>query len=140
MSVSGFGWKFRLKLKWGWGGGVRFRIWIEILNEIETGVIKSEAPLACELIHQTEARKVLYMAIFLHDLAKGKGGDHSVLGSKIAEKLCPLFNFSEDETDTVKWLIRWHLLISKVAFRYDLNDPKTIENFVLSKQQQLLLF
>ena len=107
---------------------------VEILNEIETGMIKSEAPLACELIHQTEARKVLYMAIFLHDLAKGKGGDHSVLGSEIAEKLCPLFNFSEDETDTVKWLIRWHLLISKVAFRYDLNDPKTIENFVADVQ------
>ena len=107
---------------------------VEILNEIETGMIKSEAPLACELIHQTEARKVLYMAIFLHDLAKGKGGDHSVLGSEIAEKLCPLFNFSEDETDTVKWLIRCHLLISKVAFRYDLNDPKTIENFVSNVQ------
>ena len=69
------------------------------------------------------------MAVFLHDLAKGKGGDHSILGSKIAGKLCPWFGFSEDETDTVKWLIRWHLLISKIAFRYDLNDPKTIQNF-----------
>ncbi|GIS15672.1 MAG: hypothetical protein CM15mP117_11040 [Alphaproteobacteria bacterium] len=75
---------------------------VEILNEIETGKIKNEAPLACELIHQTEARKVLYMAVFLHDLAKGKGGDHSILGSKIAAKLCPWFGFSEDETDTVQ--------------------------------------
>ena len=107
---------------------------VEILNEIETGKIKNEAPLACELIHQTEARRVLYMAVFLHDLAKGKGGDHSILGSKIAGKLCPWFGFSEDETDTVKWLIRWHLLISKIAFRYDLNDPKTIQNFVADVQ------
>ena len=107
---------------------------VEILNEIETGDIKTEAPLACELIHQTEARKVLYMAVFLHDIAKGKGGDHSVLGCEIAARICPWFNFSEDETDTVKWLIKWHLLISKVAFRYDLNDPKTIQNFVSDVQ------
>ncbi len=107
---------------------------VEILNEIENGKIKSEAPLACELVHQTDARKVLYMATFLHDIAKGKGGDHSILGCEIANRLCPRFNFSEDETDTVKWLIRWHLLMSKVAFRYDLNDLKTIQNFVANVQ------
>ena len=75
---------------------------VEILNEIETGKIKKEAPLACTLIHQTDARKVLYMAVFLHDIAKGKGGDHSILGAEIAEKLCPWFGFSDDETETVK--------------------------------------
>ena len=107
---------------------------VEILNEIETGKIKSEAPLACELIQQTEARKVLYMAVFLHDIAKGKRGNHSVLGSEISGRLCSWFNFSEDETDTVKWLIKWHLLISTIAFRYDLNDPKTIQNFVSNVQ------
>ena len=107
---------------------------VEILNEIETGKIKNEAPLACRLIHQTDARRVLYMAVFLHDIAKGKGGDHSILGAEIAQSLCPWFGFSDDETDTVKWLIRWHLLISKVAFRYDLNNPKTIQNFVADVQ------
>lgn len=107
---------------------------VEILNEIETGKIKKEAPLACTLIHQTDARRVLYMAVFLHDIAKGKGGDHSILGAEIAEKLCPWFGFSDDETETVKWLIRWHLLISTIAFRYDLNDPKTIQDFVADVQ------
>ena len=107
---------------------------VEILNEIETGSIRGEAPLACELIHQTDARRVLYMAVFLHDIAKGKGGDHSILGAEIAEKICLWFGFSNDETETVKWLVRNHLLISTVAFRYDLNDPKTVQDFVSDVQ------
>ncbi len=107
---------------------------VETLNDIETGKTRKEAPLVCDLIHQTDARRVLYVAIFLHDIAKGKGGDHSILGAEIAEKLCPWFGFSDDETDTVKWLISQHLLISTIAFRYDLNDPKTIQDFVAEVQ------
>ena len=107
---------------------------VETLNDIETGKTRKEAPLVCDLIHQTDARRVLYVAIFLHDIAKGKGGDHSILGAEIAEKLCPWFGFSDDENDTVKWLISRHLLISTIAFRYDLNDPKTIQDFVAEVQ------
>ena len=52
---------------------------VETLNEIETGKIRKEAPLVCNLIHQTDARRVLYVAIFLHDIAKGRGGDLSLI-------------------------------------------------------------
>ena len=71
-----------------------------------------------------------YVAILLHDIAKGRGGDHSVLGAEVAEKLCPELGLTEEETETVSWLIYNHLLMSKVAFRYDLNDPKTISDFI----------
>ena len=60
------------------------------------------------------------------------GGDHSELGAEIAEQLCPLLGLNEETTETVVWLIRHHLLMSKTAFRYDLNDPQTISDFAAS--------
>ena len=72
----------------------------------------------------------LYVAVLLHDIAKGRGGDHSVLGAEIALELCPRFGLDEAETETVAWLVRYHLLLSNTAFRRDLADPKTIEDFV----------
>jgi [protein-PII] uridylyltransferase len=62
-------------------------------------------------------------------MAKGRGGDHSILGAELALELCPRLGLSPEETETVSWLVRHHLLMSKTAFRYDLNDPKTIEDF-----------
>src|SRR3546814_16327692 len=76
------------------------------------------------------SRRALYGAVFLHDIAKGRGGDHSVLGERVARRLCPHFGMSDEETDTVAWLVRWHLLMSNTAFKRDVNDPKTVEDFV----------
>ncbi|MGC6536771.1 MAG: [protein-PII] uridylyltransferase [Candidatus Puniceispirillaceae bacterium] len=103
---------------------------VGMMNAIETAQIKTEAPLACELFSKISSRRALYVAILLHDIAKGRGGDHSVLGAEVAASLCPELGLTEEETETVIWLIRQHLLMSKVAFRYDLNDPKTISDFV----------
>jgi [protein-PII] uridylyltransferase len=77
---------------------------------------------------------VLYAAVLLHDIAKGRGGDHSVLGAEIALKLCPRFGLDPAETETVSWLVRYHLLLSSTAFKRDLADPKTIEDFVRQVQ------
>jgi [protein-PII] uridylyltransferase len=77
---------------------------------------------------------VLYVAVLLHDIAKGRGGDHSELGAEVAINLCPRFGLDEAETETVAWLVRYHLLLSNTAFRRDLTDPKTVEDFVRAVQ------
>ncbi len=102
---------------------------VGMLHGIETGKLKDQHPIACEIIHQIASRRVLYLAVLLHDIAKGRNGDHSVLGEKVAESLCPRLGLSDEETETVAWLVRWHLLMSNVAFKRDLDDPKTIADF-----------
>ena len=105
-----------------------------ILNGIETGRLSEIAPVATAAIKEVTLRRELYVALLLHDIAKGRGGDHSILGAEVARKVCPRFGMSDDETETVAWLIRYHLLMSDTAFRYDLNDPTTIEQFAAAVQ------
>ncbi|MCC3862363.1 [protein-PII] uridylyltransferase [Pseudemcibacter aquimaris] len=102
---------------------------IELTSEVERGILAEEHPLANEIIHKVLSRKVLYVAVFLHDIAKGRKGDHSILGEQVAHKLCPRFGFTPEETETVAWLVRWHLLMTLSAFKRDLSDPKTISDF-----------
>jgi [protein-PII] uridylyltransferase len=103
---------------------------IGILYKIETGQLASEAPVASSIIPSIASRRALYVATLLHDIAKGRGGDHSVIGEKIALKLGPRFGLTAEETETVAWLVRWHLLMSSTAFKFDIGDPQTIRNFV----------
>ena len=103
---------------------------IGILARIERGALTDEVPLASELIGKIVSRRVLYVAVLLHDIAKGRGGDHSELGAKVAHKLCPRLGLNAEETETVAWLVRHHLVMSETAFKRDLGDPKTIEDFV----------
>ncbi|WP_137975211.1 HD domain-containing protein, partial [Salmonella enterica] len=70
----------------------------------------------------------------LHDIAKGLGGDHSILGAEVAERLCPRFGLTPAETETVSWLVRYHLLMSATAFKRDLADFKTILDFCATVQ------
>lgn len=107
---------------------------IGFLSQIEKGQLAQDHPRSTRLIHQVENRKVAYVAALLHDIAKGRGGDHSVLGAEVAYELCPRFGLNEDETDLVAWLVLQHLLMSATAFKRDLTDPKTIEDFVTEVQ------
>ncbi|HEY8614404.1 MAG TPA: ACT domain-containing protein, partial [Roseomonas sp.] len=75
---------------------------------------------------QLHSRRALFAAILLHDIAKGRGGDHSELGAGIAQELCPRLGLSPEETETVSWLVLNHLLVSQTAFKRDIDDPKTI--------------
>jgi [protein-PII] uridylyltransferase len=103
---------------------------IGVLAEIETGKNEGYA-LANELIHtiQPEHRTVLYVALFLHDIAKGRVEDHSIAGARIARKLGPRFGLSTANTETLVWLIEQHLTMSAIAQSRDLSDRRTIENF-----------
>ena len=103
---------------------------IGLLARIEKGEMKADHPLAHEIIHKIKSRRALYMAVLLHDIAKGRVGDHSVLGAEVALKLCPRLGLDPDETGLVSWLVRQHLLMSATAFKRDLADWKTISNFV----------
>jgi len=103
---------------------------VGLLARIERGDLKQDHPLATEIIHKLANRRVLYVATLLHDIAKGRGGDHSVLGAEVALKLCPRLGLDQDETELVSWLVRHHLLMSATAFKRDLSDPKTIDDFV----------
>jgi [protein-PII] uridylyltransferase len=103
---------------------------IGILHQIEEGALKDELPLATAIAPTIVSRRALYLATLLHDIAKGRGGDHSEIGEKIALKMGPRLGLTDEETETVAWLVRWHLLMSGVAFKFDIGDPQTIQNFV----------
>ena len=102
---------------------------IGILHDIESGVLRETVPVATEVMPEIESRRALYVATLLHDIAKGRGGDHSKLGAEVALAVCPRLGLTSEETETVSWLVLHHLLMSKIAFRYDLNDPQTITDF-----------
>ena len=102
---------------------------IGLLAKIERGELKADHSLSSAIIHQLVNRRVLHVAVLLHDIAKGRGGDHSLLGADIARRLCPRLGLSSEETETVAWLVEYHLLMSRTAFKRDLADFKTILDF-----------
>jgi [protein-PII] uridylyltransferase len=102
---------------------------IGLLHAIEQGKETDAHPLSTEIVAKILSRRVLYMALLLHDIAKGRGGNHSNLGAEVARKLCPRLGLPPDETETVAWLVRYHLSMSDTAQRRDLGDPQTISDF-----------
>jgi [protein-PII] uridylyltransferase len=102
---------------------------VGLLSSVERGALAEDHPLSSNLMSRLVSRRVLYVAVLLHDIAKGRGGDHSVLGAEVAEKLCPRLGMSAAETEMVAWLVRRHLLMSDTAFKRDLSDYKTIMDF-----------
>lgn len=99
---------------------------IKVLNTLERGALNEIAPVASELVEHVHSRRALYLAMLLHDIAKGRGGDHSVLGAEVALEVGPTLGLTDEETETVSWLVLHHLLLSGTAFKRDIDDPKTI--------------
>ena len=102
---------------------------ISNLHSLRSGKFSDFAPLTSSAILEIKSYKSLFVAMLLHDIAKGKKGDHSENGSLIASKICPRLGLNKEETKMVEWLVLHHLLMSKTAFRYELGDPKVIKNF-----------
>ena len=102
---------------------------VGVLAGIEHGALAEEHPLSARILPTIANRRALYLAVLLHDIAKGRPEDHSVAGARIAEELCPRLGLSAAETEMVTWLIRHHLLMSETAQMRDLTDFKTILDF-----------
>src|SRR5437763_2452207 len=108
---------------------------IGLVAAIERGELKKDHTLSTAIVNkQIASRRVLYVAVLLHDIAKGRGGDHSEIGAEIALKLAPRFGLDAAETETVSWLVRYPLLLSSTAFKRDLAEPKTIDDFARQVQ------
>lgn len=102
---------------------------ISILAQIERGALVEELPIASRILAEGVNRKVLFVALLLHDIGKGRPEDHSVLGAQIARRVAPRLGLSADDCDTVEWLVRYHLLMSDTAQKRDIGDPRTVRDF-----------
>ncbi|MBX5008876.1 [protein-PII] uridylyltransferase [Rhizobium lentis] len=102
---------------------------VDVLSEIDKSRAEDLHPLANKLISGIEEREALYVAVLLHDIAKGRQEDHSIAGARVARKLCARFGLSQKQTELVVWLIEEHLTMSMVAQTRDLTDRKTIIDF-----------
>jgi [protein-PII] uridylyltransferase len=102
---------------------------VGMLAAIDQGRFTEDHPLSASILPTITSKRALYVAVFLHDIAKGRAEGHSTAGAKVAEELCPRLGLTASETETVSWLIRHHLLMSETAQMRDLNDFKTILDF-----------
>ncbi|MGH7056380.1 MAG: [protein-PII] uridylyltransferase [Acetobacteraceae bacterium] len=99
---------------------------IRVLNTLERGDLAEVAPVASGLLDELQSRRALYFATLMHDIAKGRGGDHSELGAAIVLAVGPPLGLAVEETEMASWLVLHHLLLSQTAFKRDIDDPKTI--------------
>ncbi|MDB4080233.1 [protein-PII] uridylyltransferase [Amylibacter sp.] len=102
---------------------------ISFLARIEQGILKEELPIASEILKSGINRRVLYIAMLLHDIGKGLPEDHSIAGANITKKIAPELGLSTLETERVVWLVENHLVMSDFAQKRDLSDPRTVSNF-----------
>ncbi len=88
-----------------------------------------EYPMCARAMAEFDRPWLLYVAALFHDIAKGRGGDHSELGTVDAQNFCEEHGFSAEDTELVVWLVRHHLIMSQVAQKEDLSDPDVIAAF-----------
>ncbi len=114
---------------------------VGVLNDIVTGNAEDDHPVLSGLIGRIHHKRALYVAMLLHDIAKGREEDHSIAGARVARELCPRFGLTKVETETVAWLIENHLVMSQMAQSRDVNDPKTISDFaeIVQSRERLML-
>jgi len=102
---------------------------VAALSAIERGEEIADLPTVSKIMSAKPNRRVIYLAVFLHDIGKGRTEDHSILGARLARRVCTRFGLEPDETETIEWLIRNHLLMSDVAQKRDISDPRTLRDF-----------
>jgi [protein-PII] uridylyltransferase len=88
-----------------------------------------EYPLCSRLITDFERKEVLYLGALFHDIAKGRGGDHSTLGEHEARRFCRAHGIATEDTELVAWLVREHLTMSMTAQKQDVADPAVVAAF-----------
>lgn len=103
---------------------------VDRLNEMARGEHAAQFNVAACVLAELEQRELLSLATLLHDVGKGRRGDHSVIGAQIGEDICKRFALNAEQTEHVCWLIKQHLALYHFATRRDLSDPSTLENVV----------
>jgi [protein-PII] uridylyltransferase len=98
--------------------------------------LKHEFPLCSQLFAEFNAPHLLYLAALFHDVAKGRGGDHSSLGAVDANRFCKHHGLSKSDSALVTWLVAAHLQMSSTAQKYDLSDPSVIKSFAQFVQNE----
>ncbi|MEX0371517.1 MAG: [protein-PII] uridylyltransferase [Tateyamaria sp.] len=104
------------------------------LAMIEKGELIEDLPVASSILNEGVNRRILYVALLLHDIGKGRAEDHSILGAQIVRKVAPRLGLKQDEVDTAEWLVRYHLLMSDMAQKRDIADPRTVRDFAKAVQ------
>ncbi|SLN24277.1 Bifunctional uridylyltransferase/uridylyl-removing enzyme [Roseovarius albus] len=107
---------------------------ISNLAQIERHELIEELPIASSILDDGVNRRILYVALLLHDIGKGRQEDHSILGAKITRKVAPRLGLKPAEVDTAEWLVRYHLLMSDMAQKRDIADPRTVRDFAKAVQ------
>ena len=102
---------------------------VSVLAQIERGELVEELPVVSGILKAGVNRRIIYVALLLHDIGKGRPEDHSIIGSQIARRICPRLGLTPEETETVEWLVRYHLLMSDMAQKRDVGDPRTVRDF-----------
>lgn len=98
-----------------------------------------EFPLCSKLFANFDKPYLLYLAAIFHDIAKGRGGDHSDLGTIDARRFCKLHGLVKAETELVAWLVKSHLKMSSTAQKCDLSDPEVVNQFAALVQDEYRL-
>ena len=99
------------------------------ITAIERGDLASELPLSTTIFSSIQNRRALLVAAFLHDIGKGRKESHSIVGARVARKVCPRLGLTAAETELVAWLIEEHLTMSNFAHSRDVSDPETTRAF-----------
>ncbi len=99
------------------------------LRRLSVPELAEEAPFLSQLFRTLPKKELIYLAALFHDIAKGRGGNHSILGEKDAVDFCHQHHLSEYDSRLVGWLVRNHLVMSMIAQRKDINDPDVIQTF-----------
>jgi [protein-PII] uridylyltransferase len=102
-----------------------------------------EYPLCSRLIADFDRKELLYLAGLFHDIAKGRGGDHSQLGAADARRFCRQHGLDPDDTDLVVWLVEQHLLMSATAQKQDITNPDVVVAFagrVITERRLVALY
>lgn len=103
---------------------------VAALAAIERGEEDRDLPIVTSIMRERKVnRRVLYLAVLLHDIGKGRPEDHSIIGAQIARRICARLGLPVDEIETIEWLVRNHLLMSDVAQKRDIADPRTLRDF-----------
>lgn len=102
---------------------------IGLLAKLDSGELGEDHPLSHNLLPNITHRRALYVALFLHDIGKGRREAHELVGARIARSLCPRLGLSAQETELVAWLVENHLVMSQTAQSRDISDPRTIQSF-----------